>query len=310
LVGITSFFAQTLSANAYQSRLRTIQTYVNQPSLGRQSTSDTSISKNYIGSASRNAYNNGLEQAVKNISQASAMIETTQGSLLQVADALTRMRALTVEASLDSQTEAERTALNAEFGSLKEEIQTLSTTAMWRGKNLLDGSLGAVSFQIGGQENQMMQINFADINTDFGVIEASQAGADSTSSADLDVFTNLATAKAGTALGDEAIDLAAQVITGSGQGMTLGYIDTAIQRVSSHQKNLADTKDQLLHHAQILERSATIAKKATVSFVTQDNALERARLTRTLILQQAGATNLVQANQSADSVASLLKEYP
>jgi flagellin-like hook-associated protein FlgL len=92
--------------------------------------------------------------------------------------------------------------------------------------------------------------------------------------------------------------------------MTLGYIDTAIQRVSSHQKNLADTKDQLLHHAQILERSATIAKKATVSFVTQDNALERARLTRTLILQQAGATNLVQANQSADSVASLLKEYP
>lgn len=181
---------------------------------------------------------------------------------------------------------------------------------MWRGKNFLGGSLGAVSFQIGGQENQTMQINFAHINTDFGVIEASQAGADSTPSADLDVFTNLATAKAGTALGDEAIDLAAQVITGSGQGTTLGYIDTAIQRVSSHQKNLADTKDQLLHHAQILERSVTIAKKATVRFVTQDSALEHSQRTRTLILQQAGAANLIKANQSADSVTSLLKEYP
>lgn len=238
------------------------------------------------------------------------MIETTENTLRQVTTALTRMRVLTVQAGLDTQTSAERKILNVEFGSLKEEIQTLSTSAMWRDKNLLDGSLGAVSFQVGSQENQKMQITFADINTDFGTSETSQAGIDVTSAGDLDVFTNLATTNASTILGDETIDLAAQVITGNAQSTTLGYVDTAIKRVSLHQTSLTDTKDQLAHHAQSLERSASITEKAAARFVRQDNAWEIAQLTRTQILQQAGAVKLIQANQSADSVASLLRDYP
>jgi flagellin len=309
-VGSTSFFAHTLASHAYQSRLSTIRKSVNQYSLANQNTADTSNSIRNTGSASRNAYANGLRQAVTNISQANAMIETTENTLRQVTTALTRMRALTVQAGLDTQTSAERKILNVEFGSLKEEIQTLSTSAMWRDKNLLDGSLGAVSFQVGSQENQKMQITFADINTDFGANETSQAGIDSTSAGDLDVFTNLATTNASTILGDETIDLAAQVITGNAQSTTLGYVDTAIKRVSLHQTSLTDTKDQLAHHAQSLERSARITEKAAARFVRQDNAWEIAQLTRTQILQQAGAVKLIQANQSADSVASLLRDYP
>jgi flagellin len=309
-VGSTSFFAHTLASHAYQSRLSTIRKSVNQYSLANQNTADTSNSIRNTGSASRNAYANGLRQAVTNISQANAMIETTENTLRQVTTALTRMRALTVQAGLDTQTSAERKILNVEFGSLKEEIQTLSTSAMWRDKNLLDGSLGAVSFQVGSQENQKMQITFADINIDFGTSEMSQAGIDATSAGDLDVFTNLATTNASTILGDETIDLAAQVITGNAQSTTLGYVDTAIKRVSLHQTSLTDTKDQLAHHAQSLERSARITEKAAARFVRQDNAWELAQLTRTQILQQAGAVKLIQANQSADSVASLLRDYP
>ena len=309
-MGSTSFFAHTLASHAYQSRLSTIRKSVNQYSLANQNTADTSNSIRNTGSASRNAYANGLRQAVTNISQANAMIETTENTLRQVTTALTRMRVLTVQAGLDTQTSAERKILNVEFGSLKEEIQTLSTSAMWRDKNLLDGSLGAVSFQVGSQENQKMQITFADINTDFGTSEMSQAGIDATSAGDLDVFTNLATTNASTILGDETIDLAAQVITGNAQSTTLGYVDTAIKRVSRHQTSLTDTKDQLAHHAQSLERSARITEKAAARFVRQDNAWEIAQLTRTQILQQAGAVKLIQANQSADSVASLLRDYP
>lgn len=309
-MGSTSFFAHTLASHAYQSRLSTIRKSVNQYSLANQNTADTSNSIRNTGSASRNAYANGLRQAVTNISQANAMIETAESTLRQVTTALARMRALTVQASLDTQTSAERKILNVEFGSLKEEIQTLSTSAMWRDKNLLDGSLGAVSFQVGSQENQKMQITFADINTDFGTSETSQAGIDVTSAGDLDVFTNLATTNASTILGDETIDLAAQVITGNAQSTTLGYVDTAIKRVSLHQTSLTDTKDQLAHHAQSLERSASITEKAAARFVRQDNAWEIAQLTRTQILQQAGAVKLIQANQSADSVASLLRDYP
>ena len=174
MVGLTSFFSQTLSTDAYQSRLSTIRKSVRQYPLENQNASGVSNSTRNIGSASRNAHANGLTQAVKNIGQANAMIETTANTLRQVTTALTRMRALTVQAGLDTQTSAERKILNVEFGSLKEEIQTLSTSAMWRDKNLLDGSLGAVSFQVGSQENQKMQITFADINTDFGTRSSSQ----------------------------------------------------------------------------------------------------------------------------------------
>jgi flagellin len=211
---------------------------------------------------------------------------------------------------LVTQTSAERKILNVEFESLKGEIQALSTSAMWRDKNLLDGSVGAVSFQVGSQENQKVQITFADINTDFGANETSQAGIDSTSAGDLDVFTNLATTNASTILGDETIDLSAQVVTGSAQSTTLGYVDTAIKRVALHQNSLADTKDQLAHHAGGLARNASITKQASVRLDRQDNAWEIAQLTRTQILQQAGAVKLIQANQSADSVASLLRDYP
>ena len=309
-MGLTSFFSQTLSTDAYQSRLSTIRKSVRQYPLGSQHGSGASNSTRNIGSASRNAYANGLTQAVKNISQANAMIETTENTLRQVTTALTRMRALTVQAGLVTQTSAERNILNVEFESLKEDIQALSTSAMWRDKNLLDGSLGAVSFQVGSQENQKVQITFADINTDFGITEASQAGIDATTSADLDVFTNLATTNASMILGDETIDLATQVITGSAQSTTLGYVDTAIKRVSLHQNSLADTKDQLAHHARGLERNASITKQAAIRFDRQDSAWEVAQLTRTQILQQAGAAKLTQANQSVESVASLLKEYP
>ena len=310
MVGLTSFFSQTLSTDAYQSRLSTIRKSVRQYPLENQNASGVSNSTRNIGSASRNAHANGLTQAVKNIGQANAMIETTANTLRQVITALTRMRALTVQAGLGTQTSAERKILNVEFEGLKGEIQALSTSAMWRDKNLLDGSLGAVSFQVGSQESQKVQITFADINTDFGAKETSQAGIDSTSAGDLDVFTNLATTNASTILGDEAIDLAAQVVTGSAQSTTLGYVDTAIKRVSLHQNSLADTKDQLAHHAQVLERNASITKQAAIRFDRQDNAWEIAQLTRTQILQQAGSAKLTQANQSVESVASLLKEYP
>ena len=98
---------------------------------------------------------------------------------------------------------------------------------------------------MGANANQTISITFADLNTDFGATAASQAGIDGSTSADLDIFTNLNVTAAGTTSGDETIDLAAQVITGSAQSTTLGYIDTAIARVSSHRATMGATVNRL-----------------------------------------------------------------
>ena len=88
------------------------------------------------------------------------------------------MWTLAVEAFQTFKTPFERRVLNGEFENLSNEIQTISNSTTWRGKNLLDGSLGRINIQISINENQTQQAAFADINTVFGSTEANQAGID------------------------------------------------------------------------------------------------------------------------------------
>ena len=171
------------------------------------------------------------------------MIGTIQNTLVQVSHHPTRARELTIEANLGTKTEVERKILNTEFLSLNQGIEIISTFTMWRGKNLLDASLGALSFQVGSEENQTMQITFfPDINTDFGSNKASQVGFNESFATDLDVFTNLGSTVASTRPDNENIDLVLLAITGNSQITILGYTDTAIERLSNYQNSLANTK--------------------------------------------------------------------
>lgn len=185
----------------------------------------------------------GLDQAAKNANDAISMVQTADGALIEVTNMLQRMRELTVQAATGTNTSAELTILNTEFESLEAEIHSISTNTQWNGTTILDGTLGQISFHVGANANQTVSITFADLNTDFGTTEASQAGSGANSSSALDIFTNLArtTADDDSNSGndaDEVIDLAAQVITGNAQSTTLGYIDTAITRVNSHRATL------------------------------------------------------------------------
>lgn len=73
-------------------------------------------------------------------------------------------------------TSKDRLYLNAGFEKLKLDIQNLSTSTLWRGNPLLDGSLGSLNFQVGSQSSNFLEVKFADLNIDFGINEGSQAG--------------------------------------------------------------------------------------------------------------------------------------
>ena len=164
-----------------------------------------------------------------------------------------------------------------------------------------------VDFQVGANASQTISITFADLNTDFGATEASQSGINGTTSADLDIFSNLNVTAAGTTSGDETIDLAAQVITGSAQSTTLGYIDTAIARVSQHRATLGATINRLEYAADNLSNVSQNARVARSRIMDTDYAAETTKLARSQIIQQAGTAVLAQANQHAKSVLSLLQ---
>ena len=255
---------------------------------------------------------NGLDQAVRNANDAISMVQTADGAMFEVDSMLQRMRELTVQAATGTNTTAELTILNTEFESLEAEIHSISTNTQWNGTNILDGSLGEISFHVGANANQTVSITFADLNTDFGTTEASQAGSGANASGALDIFTNLArtTADNDSNSGnntDEIVDLAAQVITGSGQSTTLGYIDTAITRVSSHRATLGAMVNRLEFAADNLTNISINASTSRSRIMDTDYAEETSNLARTQIIQQAAMAVLAQANQHQKMVLTLLQ---
>ena len=113
----------------------------------------------------------GLDQAVRNTNDAVSMIQTSDGAMVEVSSMLQRMRVLTVSAATGTNTSSELDILNTEFEALEAQINTISTDTQWNGRNLLDGSLGTVDFQVGANASQTISITFADLNTDFGATD-------------------------------------------------------------------------------------------------------------------------------------------
>ena len=304
---INTNVAATLTANALAKNQRVMSQAMERLSSGVRISSAADDAAGLAISSRLTSQIRGLDQAVRNANDATSMIQTADGAMVEVESMLQRMRELTVSAATGTNTTAELAILNTEFEALEDQIHSISTDTQWNGHNILDGSLGEVDFQVGANASQTISITFADLNTDFGATEASQAGIDGSTSADLDIFTNLNVTAAGTTSGDETIDLAAQVITGSAQSTALGYIDTAIARLSSHRATLGATINRLEYAADNLTNISKNSRTARSRILDTDYAAETTTLARAQIIQQAGTAVLAQANQHAKSVLSLLQ---
>ena len=83
----------------------------------------------------------GLDQASRNASDGTSVIETADGALQEVTNMLQRMRELSVQAANGTNTTEDKAAIQAEIESLTEEIGRISTDTEFNTKKLLDGSL-------------------------------------------------------------------------------------------------------------------------------------------------------------------------
>ena len=303
---INTNIAATLTANALAKNQRVMSQAMERLSSGVRISSAADDAAGLAISSRLTSQIRGLDQAVRNTNDAISMIQTADGAIAEAASMLQRMRVLVVSAATGTITTAQRSILYTEFDALTAQIGAIATDTQWNGRNILDGSLGAVNFQVGANANQTISITFADLNVDFGATEASQAGINGSTAADLDIFTNLNVTAAGTTSGDETIDL--EVLgPATADATTLGYLDTAIARVSSHRATLGATINRLEYAADNLTNISQNSKAARSRIMDTDYAAETTKLARTQIIQQAGVAVLTQANQHAKSVLSLLQ---
>ena len=305
--------AATLTANALTKNERAMSQTMERLSTGSRINSASDDAAGLAISSKMTSQINGLNMAVRNTNDAISMIQTVDGAVVEITSMLQRMRELTVQAASETNTVADKAALNTEFQALDDEIDRIATNTQFNGTKVMDGSLGAVAFQVGANASQTISVTFADFQTNFGATEASESGVDANSSADLDIFTNLdrATASNDSNAGngtDEAIDLDGQVITnGATHSDVLNRLDEALERVNEHRATLGATINRLEYAADNLANVSQNASASRSRILDADYAAETTELARTQIIQQAGTAMLSQANQQAQSVLALLK---
>jgi flagellin len=112
----------------------------------------------------------GLDQAVRNANDAVSLIQTAEGALIETSNMLQRMRELAVQASSDTNTLTDRTALNQEFVSLRSEINRVAQNTQWNGTNILTKQGGSSAdgihkFQVGANANQTIDLTIGNYQT-------------------------------------------------------------------------------------------------------------------------------------------------
>ena len=104
---------------------------------------------------------NGLNQGVSNSNDGTSMVQTASSGLSSLTSSLQRIRQLATQAANGSMTDNDRAALQQEVNQQISEINRIASQTTYNGMNVLDGSLGNVTFQVGANVGQSISLNLS-----------------------------------------------------------------------------------------------------------------------------------------------------
>jgi len=216
----------------------------------------------------------GLRQASRNANDGVSYVQTAEGGLNEVSNLLIRLRELGVQAGSDSVGDEERSFINREYQSLKQEIERISQVTSFNGRYLLNGSGDELSFQVGIHKGENDVIRFR---------------ADESNSS----TRKLGLGGAGVASKGDALD-------------SLETVDMAIRHVNEYRATLGALQNRLHSASNNLSTQIENLSEARSRISDTDIAEEASKLARSNVLQSAGIAVLAQANASPQVALRLL----
>lgn len=229
------------------------------------------------------AQTSGMAVAMRNTQNATSMLQTADGALDEVSNMLVRMKDLATQAADASATSDDKTAMQAEYDNLGQELSNILKNTTFGGTALLVGGTIASSmkFQIGASASETMDV---DLSTDMTAIDTDVGAA----------TANYASASTGTEL------------TGSANG-TITKLETALKSVNKVRSGLGAASNRLEHVYNNLSNMSTNTQAATGLIMDVDYAQESANMTSKQMLMQASSAMLKQSNSMSSLVISLLQ---
>lgn len=216
------------------------------------------ISENFKGQLK------GIGQARNNANNAISFVQVSEGGLNEVSNILVRLRELGVQAASDTVSDTEREFLNKETQQLIQEADRIAKTTVFGTKKMLDGTAGAMEFQVGAYSDENNVIKF-------------EFDADATASA----------------LGIDGIAMADR---GDARD-SLETVDQAIEKVSGMRANFGAMQSRMESAVSNLDVSYENLSAANSRIRDTDVAKETAEMTSASILQNTAVSVLAQANQ-------------
>lgn len=152
---ISSLTAQRALADANKS----LETSMERLSTGRKINSAADDAAGLAVANRMQAQVNGINMAVKNANDATAMTSTIESALSEISEMLQRARELSVQAASDTNSATERKYMQEELTALIAEIDRISSNTSYNGQNVLDGTFSAKTLQIGASSGETMSLS-------------------------------------------------------------------------------------------------------------------------------------------------------
>ncbi|MDR2897965.1 MAG: flagellin [Spirochaetaceae bacterium] len=229
----------------------------------------------------------GLNQAATNTQNGISFIQTTEGYLNETTEILQRLRELAVQSSNGIYTDEDRMQIQVEVSQLVSEVDRIASHAQFNGMNMLTGRFAqdngtndvtaSMWLHIGANMDQRVQVFI-------GTMTASALG--------LQQLGN-----------EEKLNLE----NPANANRAIGTLDEALKKVNKQRGDLGGYQNRLEHAFNGINAGAENLQAAESRIRDTDMAKEMVELTKNQVLTQAGTAILAQANQSTQSVLSLLQ---
>lgn len=218
----------------------------------------------------------GYRMAQRNANAGISLVQVAEGGLNEATNIMTRMRELSIQASSDTVGEKERGYLNLEYEQLLSEVDRITKTTTFSGKELLTGNseTGTMDFHVGAYGGENNKISFDADQTDATIENLGISG------------TNIASK-------DDASE-------------NLSLIDDAIDTVSGFRANFGSIQSRLQSTISNLDTMSVNTEAARSRIEDVDIAAETAKLASTNVMKQAGISTLSQANNLPNNALRLI----
>ena len=236
----------------------------------------------------------GLNKASSNAQDGVSLIQVAEGALNETHSILQRMNELATQAANDTNTTADRNAIQAEINQLSSEINRIQSTTQFNTMNLIDGSYTGKNLQVGSLSGQKIEISIANMDATSLFGGSTQ---DATKANNFDVNTSNLKAYCKNLV----------VSSFSTAGSSMKFIQSAIALVSEQRSALGAVQNRLEHTIANLDNISENTQSAESRIRDTDMAEEMVEYSKNNILAQAGQSMLAQANQSTQGVLSLLQ---